>query len=392
VLIGLPSRATSVLGVSVARLGALVVLGLATLALLSALGRLWPVGAAAEGAVLVLVRAAGWHPLMRARIRLGRYRRRAGGLVERQGVLGSRGSAVLLALETPVAGTALSARAEDLGRLLTEAASRARPEDRVIISSVICPELALSDPGALSATAQALAVHAYRVTTRVVVTSPRRGRRVEARLRQLALGLEAASGRLGAVRVRHEPRPLGALAASLGHMVDLSLLTEAGLAESPTAVSAPGLAARGFVVTSWPRQAIAPSSLGAVLAPTPPARLAALVLAPVAQRQALARVGRHRTELAADHLLRRERGFLLGSRDAFVTEASAQLEEDLAAGFGLCRHQLVLVVLAPEERLLARAEEELEVQAARSHLQIRRADGRHRELLELALAGVRGWS
>lgn len=404
VLIGLPARATSVLGVPVTRLAILATLGLFAIAILAVLGRLWPVGLVLEVAMLVLAGATSWHPLAHVRVWLLRRHRRTRGLVEHQGVLESRGrgSAVLLALEAPIAGMALPGRAEDLGRLLTEAASRARPEDLIMISSLICPEVAFRDPDDLSPTIRALAAHAYRVTTRMAVMSPRCGRRAQAHLRQLALGLESASGRLEAVRVRHLTGPLGAVASGLGRMVDPSLLlgpgraqprrAQPGLAESATAVSGPGFAARGFVVAAWPRQAIDPATLGAVLAPVPPARLVALVLGPVAQGQALARVGRHRTEVAADQLLRRERGFLLGTKDAFVEEASHRLEEDLAGGFRLCRHQLVLVVLAPEERLLGRAEHELEVQAARSHLGLRRADGRHRELLEVALAGVRGWS
>lgn len=394
ILIGLPARGSSVLGLPVTRVAVAAALLVVGMAVSWTLGRYWPIGVVTEGAALVAVRLSGWHPLAGALVVCARWRRRAGGLVEEQGVLEARGrgSAVLLALQSPIAGVALPGRAADLARLLEEAASQARPEDLVVISSVIGPELAFVDPEALSGVTRSLASHAYRVNTGMIVASRRGGRRARAHLRRVALGLEATSEGLEAIRLRHASSPRRQLVSSLGRMIDPCLVLEGGLVESATAIAGPGFAARAFVVSSWPKQAIDPGLLGAVLAPIPPARLVALVLGPVAERQALARIGRHRTELAADRLLRRERGFLLGSKDAFVEEAAAQLEEELQGGRRLCRYQLVLVVLAPKERLLERAEQALEVQAARARLALRRADGHHRELLEVALAGVRGWS
>lgn len=67
-------------------------------------------------------------------------------------------------------------------------------------------------------------------------------------------------------------------------------------------------------------------------------------------------------------------------------------EEELLAGFRLCRYQLLVVLLAPSPQRLVGSRTALENVAASAQLRLSIGLGEQRSLFERALMGANGWS
>ena len=147
-------------------------------------------------------------------------------------------------------------------------------------------------------------------------------------------------------------------------------------------VQADGAEHRGWWVAEWPRLDVGAAWLDPLLSASGLTRTVVLYFEPVAPSTSRRRIERDATRLAADAEQRAQRGFRIGARHRRATEAVAEREAELVAGYAEVGLVGLVVVTATDSEALAAAGAKAEQAGAVAGLDLRALDGRH----DLALA------
>lgn len=404
VYFGTPASGTQIMGLSmttVAKISMVVLVGMAVVGLGS------PTQRVLVGVVLVLVTLAvaaatiflQVHPLAWVKMQIAaRLRRRTRGVICEGGLLMSRGTHQLVGGVSVVGdASALSLRArpdeaDAWSQLLNEASNRLLDHGEMILRSAIIPHTLVEDLTQCSATYRALALESYRVATTLLMVAPPgslRSRRVA--LSRAITGVQMLTSH-DRLNLAPPERPEDLLNASCGCLSTNFSHDGVVANEHVDMLVGEGFVASTYRVTGWPGRSVDPRALLPLFAPGPPSRIVSLVARPVEAARAQRHVARHRTEMVADRRLRRERGYLDRARDEHREVTALTQEEELLAGFRLCRYQLLVVLLAPSPQRLVGSRTALENVAASAQLRLSIGLGEQRSLFERALMGANGWS
>jgi hypothetical protein len=281
---------------------------------------------------------------------------------------------------------------EDWVHLLNEAANRLPSHGELTVRSSILPMALAEDLATTSPTYRALAIQSYCVSTSLIVASPPgQLRRQRIAVARTLSGLFNVQG-IDRLSLSRPIRPEDLLDDSCGFASRSFSGPGARMSESVDLLVADEFAASVYVVDGWPGRSIDPQMLLPLFAPGPPSRVVSLVLGPLEVRRAQRQVARHRTEMVADRKLRRDRGYLDRARDDYREATALSQEDELLAGFRLCRYRVLVVLLAPNPQSMVTSRTALEEIAAAAQLRVVIAFGEQRRLFEQALAGVPGWS
>ncbi|WP_298212169.1 SCO6880 family protein [Ferrimicrobium sp.] len=404
VYFGTPASGTQMLGLPitlVAKLafGLVIVIGVAGLG--NEMARL--VIAAVLGVCLVILFGITLllkaHPLAWVKMKVGaKLARRAPGFTAEAQLLRSVGSRQLIGGfvitdETPAATLRAERNHGDAwAHLLNEASNRLVPHGEMVLRSSILPQTLFEDLSQCAKSYRELALTTYRVQTSLLVTSPPgTPRRQRAALSRTITGLRMANHFEG-ITLAVPERPWELIDTACGGISESFSTAGTQTSEGVEMLVGERFAASTYRVDGWPGRSVDPRMLLALFAPGPPSRVVSLVVRPVEVRRAQREVARHRTEMVADRRLRRERGYLDRARDDHREATSLTQEEELLAGYRLCRYQLLVVLLAPSAQRLAPSRAALEELAASAQLRLRLVLGEQRSLFERALLGVTGWS
>jgi hypothetical protein len=145
-----------------------------------------------------------------------------------------------------------------------------------------------------------------------------------------------------------------------------------------------------YWIAEWPRVDVGPEFLTPLLLGAQHGRTVSLVLEPVPARRAAREAEAARTAHMADEELRRRGGFLTSARRRREQEEVLIRETELADGHALYRYSGYATASARSPEELAAACSELEVAAARAHLDLRRLYGQQAEAFCWTLPLARG--
>lgn len=404
VYFGTPASGTRMLGLSMATvakiasvvLGAMAVIGLASGVVRLVIGIVLLVALLASLWATMVVHV---HPLAWVKMWLSsRLARRSRGVTLEGQFLMSRGTRQLVGGlyvlgETPT--LLLRAQRDEASawsELLNEVSNRLISHGEVVVRSAILPQTLVEDLRSCSAAYRRLALGSYQIATTMLVVAPPgapRARRVA--MARAITGL-AALGHSDRLTLVAPEVPSQLIDDACGNLSATFSTDGTTIDERVDMLIGAEFAASMYVVTGWPGRSIDPRMLLALFGPGPPSRVVSIIIRPIETARAQRHVARHRTEMVADRRLRRERGYLDRARDDY-REATAQTqEEDLLAGYRLCRYQLIVALLAPSPSQLVASRAALETLAASAQLRLKVGLGEQRALFERALLGVNGWS
>jgi len=145
-----------------------------------------------------------------------------------------------------------------------------------------------------------------------------------------------------------------------------------------------------YWIAEWPRVDVGPEFLTPLLLGAQHRRTVSLVLEPVPARRAAREAEAARTAHMADDELRRRGGFITSARRRREQEEVLIRETELADGHALYRYSGYATASARSSEELAAACSELEVAAARAHLDLRRLYGQQAEAFSWTLPLARG--
>lgn len=404
VYFGTPASGTQMLGLRVAvvaRFALAVVVVIGVLGLANPMMRLaLVIGGIVGGAALVAtIRWFKIHPFASMKMFVGaRVTRRTPGVSTDAQLLLSSGSRQLIGGfvvtdETPAAILRAKQEYGDAwAHLLTEASNRLVPHGGLVLRSAILPQTLFEDLSECSKSYRELALTTYGVQTSLLVTGPPGSlRRHRAALVRTMTGL-GRTNHIEGITLASPEVPSELIDRACGAISSSFSTAGAQASERVEMLVGDEFVASTYRVEGWPGRSVDPGMLLGLFAPGPPSRVVSLIVRPVETRRAQREVARHRTEMVADRRLRRERGYLDRARDDYREATSLTQEEELLAGYRLCRYQVLVVLLAPSAQRLVASRTGLEELAASAQLRLKLVLGEQRTLFERAILGVTGWS
>jgi hypothetical protein len=401
---GTPASGTRMMGLSittVAKLASIVIVAMVVIGLGDGIARVVVCVALALGglALLVTTLVLRLHPVAWLKMTVGaRLNRSSNGVAVDAQLLRCPGSRQLVAGlavlgETPSLGLrARPDQGEAWAQLLNEASNRLPPHGEFVLRSSILPQTLREDLSQRSDVYRELALDSYTVSTSLLVTSPPGSqRRQRVAVTRTMAGLQTLS-QLDRVSLAPPNRPSELIDGSCGAISRSFSAVGAKASEEVEMLVGEEFVASTYLVEGWPGRSVDPRMLLPFFAPGPPSRVVSLVVRPLESRRAQRHVARHRTEMVADRRLRRERGYLDRARDEYREATALTQEEELLAGYRLCRYQLLVVLLAPSAQRLLASRAALDELAASAQLQLSLCLGAQRSRFEQAILGVTRWS
>lgn len=401
---GTPASGTQMMGLSiatVAKLATIVIVVIGIVGLGNGLARILAsvVLALFAGVLLITTMVLKLHPIGWLKMTTrARFSRSSKGVAIESQLLRCVGSRQLMAGftvlgETPSLGLRAQAdHGEAWAQLFNEASNRLPAHGELVLRSSILPQAIREDLSHRPEVFRELALESYEVSTALLVVSPPGSqRRQRVALSRTMTGLQSV-GQLDRVHLTPPDRPIELIDSSLGVISRSFSSTGAQASEEVEMLVAEEFVASTYLVEGWPGRSVDPRTLLPIFSPCPPSRVVSLVVRPVDNRRAQRHVARHRTEMVADRRLRRERGYLDRARDDYREVTALTQEEEILAGYRLCRYQLLVVLLAPSAQRLVASRAALEELAASAQLKLKLCFGEQRSLFERAILGVTRWS
>ncbi len=143
-------------------------------------------------------------------------------------------------------------------------------------------------------------------------------------------------------------------------------------------------------ISAWPRIEVTPMFMDALLADSGAVRSVAVTFEPVAPERSAREAEAAITRDRADSELRRRFGQSETARQRQAQESAARREAELAAGHGEVRFSGFVTVSGRDEGELRRACADMQRQAARARLELRRMYGQQAEAFSFTLPLARG--
>ncbi|MEW6470930.1 MAG: SCO6880 family protein [Actinomycetota bacterium] len=193
------------------------------------------------------------------------------------------------------------------------------------------------------------------------------------------------------IRLRLDPAAEATLARperTLGERAGIVSAVNAGplaVAEGWSEVRVDGSVHRAFYVAEWPRSAVPPGWLSALLLTDGVNWCLTVSLEPVSARRSRRGIERQAAKLASDEEQRHRAGFRIGAAHHRQTQAVEEREAELVSGHPELDYVGVVVVTAADQAALTRDAATLAQAAAAAGVELRPLDGRHLAALGVTL-------